>query len=96
MAHKMVSDTPERGEHVLGEVYYGTTEILIEDEQCEAMQHQTLMHEIIHVILEQSGHANNTPEDTVVALGYGVTALIQNNAELIDCIMGRKAKTAEG
>lgn len=82
-AHAIPSDTPERGNMALGEVYYHKAEIYLEDDLPPAMKRPMLMHEIIHVLLEQSGQAMATSEDTITALGYSITALIQNNPELV-------------
>ncbi len=92
LANGIPSKDEDRGPKAYGEAFYHEGNIFIEDSQCEAQKRQVLMHECIHVILEQTGHAITVSEDTIVALGYGVTMLLQNNPQLVAYVCGKECE----
>lgn len=69
---------------VLGEIFYGKAKIYIDDEQSEQTKPTTLMHEIMHGILVQTGqYKANENEGLINALSFSLVQLIRDNPELI-------------
>lgn len=62
-----------------GCVDYGSLIIRLEKHMEDRLKMTTLWHEIVHVILEQSGRDAEVSEEAIVALGYGITAVLANN-----------------
>lgn len=44
-----------------------------------------LIHEALHAMLYQAGHPD-VPEDVILALGYGVVALLRDNPDILKLI----------
>ena len=54
----------------------------------------TLMHEIIHAILEQSGHDDH-PEGLVRCLSYGLLAFMRDNVDWVYALLNPVADKSE-
>lgn len=66
-----------------GRCRYTSARIELCDELGEQVKPVGLMHEVLHGILEQAG-VKEQPEDVIIALGYGLVALLRDNPELVD------------
>lgn len=79
-----------------GRVGYTDCKIKIEADQNEQVQHATVLHEAIHAILHNAGHDDHD-ENLVVALGFGLHALLKENPDLVTWLgivpEGNDAKT---
>lgn len=82
LADNMTPNSGNENGIVLGEIVYRKALIYLSPDQNPQVMRQTLMHEIAHGILHQAGHYEND-EAIVTALGYGLTALIRGNPDLI-------------
>jgi len=69
-----------------GKITYQDTAIQIEQGMAEQLKPITLVHEALHGILEQAGITDEA-ENIIVALGYGVVALMRNNPALVAYIL---------
>lgn len=65
-----------------GTVSYTTCMIKIEAEQDRQVQEATVLHEAIHAILHNAGQDEHD-ENLVVALGFGLHALLKENPDLV-------------
>ena len=61
--------------------------ILVEAEMNADMKAVALLHEAMHGILEGAGVIEH-PEPVLIALGYGLVALLRENPELVRLIVG--------
>ncbi len=68
---------------VNGHILYQETEMRVEQEMSEVMKAAALWHESCHGILYHAGHVDH-PEPIIIALGYGLVALVRDNPELVD------------
>lgn len=65
-----------------GNIKYHDCTITIEAENAPDMKIAALWHEALHGILAQAGHTEQ-PETLILALGYGLVALVRDNPELV-------------
>jgi hypothetical protein len=81
--------TDEQGHKVAmhGAIYYDDTQISIERHQNAQQKIATLWHEAVHGILNQAGHTEHE-EAHVIALGYGLAALVRDNPDLVALTLG--------
>ena len=68
-----------------GRVKYQECRIEIEAELPPDKKVAAVIHEALHAILEQAGIAGES-EPTIIALGYGLLALLRDNPELVQLI----------
>lgn len=71
-----------------GTIAYGSLYIGVNDEVPEALQPAVVMHEALHGVLYHAGYEEQD-EAQIVALGYGVIALLRDNPAFVDWIMGK-------
>ena len=75
-----------------GMIDEASTEIRVSTEMSQQALHATLLHEMIHAILLQSGHDNSDNPDTyepiVEALSHGFHAFLKDNVLLVCDICG--------
>ena len=75
----------------LGETQFEEDEIYLADICAEQPRMNTLLHECIHIILEQAGQLEAAQDEgLVVALTYGIFGLIRNNPILIAGLSGKE------
>lgn len=68
----------------LGEINYGDALIYLADNQDAQVMIATLWHEIIHGILDYSGHHESRDDEGLVdALAFGLMALVKQNPHLL-------------
>lgn len=73
----------------LGETRLQCNEIYLADITTDQPRLNTLLHECVHIILEQAGQLEAAQnEGLIVALTYGLLGLVQNNPELIAVLSG--------
>lgn len=72
---------PDEDEAPVGQINFYQREIRIDPSIDPALKSEVLWHEIMHAILHQTGHADD--EDLVMALGYGIFQVIQENPTLL-------------
>lgn len=65
-----------------GSVNYTSCTIKVESDQDEQVKAATVLHEAIHAILHNAGHDDHD-ENQVIALGFGLYALLKENSELV-------------
>lgn len=76
-----LSNTKE--EWQLGEISYGESRIYLDDNLSPQVRKQTLMHEIVHGMLNEIGHeAEREDEGLVNGLANQILMLLQSNPEL--------------
>ena len=67
-----------------GRIEHMKLKIEVESTLAEPIKRVTLMHEIVHGIFNQAGQdLEDSREELVLALGYGLTALLRNNPALV-------------
>lgn len=71
-----------------GTIMYGNLYIGIDEEVSDALRPAIVMHEALHGILYHGGHEDQD-EAQVLALGYGIVALLRDNPAFVDWIMGK-------
>lgn len=71
-----------------GTILYGNLYIGVNDEIPDELRPAVIMHEALHGVLYQAGHEEQD-EAQVLALGYGVVALMRENPAFVDWIMGK-------
>lgn len=79
-----VHDPNDKKVSLFGDVDYKTLLMRIESDLTPSQQLATIIHESIHVILEQAGR--EIEENAIVTLGYGIANLLINNPWLMDFI----------
>lgn len=79
-------DSDERKVFLHGQIVYDAAEIRVCHEQSQDVKVAAVLHESIHAILNQAGHQEHS-EAMVVALGYGLLALLRDNPELVGLIL---------
>ncbi len=75
-----------------GRITYGTQQIEVARQITYERQLVTLLHECAHGILEHAGQ--DAPENSLVAMGYGLFALIRENPELIEAVKRGRIEAA--
>lgn len=83
----IVSGSDGKDVYCNGNIQYNVTRIRVEAESNDQIKPQIVMHEALHGILEQAG-ITDEPENMIVALGYGLIALLRDNPEFVQWIMG--------
>lgn len=78
----------------LGWVDYGTTVIDLSLAEHEQLRSQTLVHEIIHVIMHQAGFSDHS-EAVIEALSHGLIQVIRENPELIEFIKQKPVNSSK-
>jgi len=80
----------EKGEWWEGKVDYLKQEILLDNELSTEKAKSTLIHEIIHAILEEVGIKDENRDSLVQPLAQGLYMVLRNNPELVKCYLERK------
>lgn len=71
------------GKALYGEVKWQRCTVRIEADCVAQQQRQTMWHEVIHILLEQSGRTALSQNDEVVdSLAYGIMQVIRDNSWL--------------
>lgn len=65
-----------------GDIDYAAQELRVKEDQAEDAQRVTVLHEAVHAILHAAGQGEHD-EALVVALGYGLYALLKDNPVLV-------------
>ena len=81
------------GEFASGLVTYADALIQLSKEEHPQFRSQTLLHEILHVILNQAGFEDHS-EAVIEALSYGLIQVIRENPQLIEFIRGTSTNVA--
>jgi hypothetical protein len=66
-----------------GHIVWASAEIRIASDQTDDMKVCTLWHEALHGILQNAGQDDH-PEALIIALGYGIVALLRENPQLAE------------
>ena len=80
---EVVYGTPPEteGEIILGTMNPKDLEILIREDMPESQREETILHEVVHTILQFTGHGD-TEEGVVEALGNGLYNFLKDNKDL--------------
>lgn len=70
-----------------GHIQYHTCRIRIEAEANEQIKPQIVIHEALHGILHQAGFEDDHPEKEIIALGYGLIALLRDNPDFVRWVL---------
>ena len=87
LVYKVVFDgnlTGEEGPPIFGAIVISKSTIFVEDLADDQWKRITLLHEIIHAMLDQAGQEQN--ENVINALAHGVYGLLKDNPDLIEWI----------
>jgi hypothetical protein len=87
--HNVVDNNRKQWLH--GQILHAEAVIQVSNDQAADVKICTLWHEAIHGILNAAG-IDDHPEQTVVALGYGIVRLIRDNPALIAMTVGTAAE----
>ena len=80
---EVVDGLHDRGEHLFGDVNHGECVIRLEGRHSSQQTVQTLLHEIVHTLLLQSGRPRQEGDEGLVdSLAYGLMAVFQDNPAL--------------
>jgi len=81
--HKIDGEGRKRG--LNGQILYSDSVINIEADMSIMIKRVTLLHEIMHGILDHAGHEEH-PETAIIALGYGLLEVLRDNPALVDLL----------
>lgn len=81
----------EDGSTTSGYVDTNNLKIVVNTARPEQIQRSVLVHELMHVVLQNAGIEHD--EQVIVALETGWLAVLQDNPALIDYLMGREHDT---
>lgn len=86
----LVSDLkrPEDDHMLYGYITHLQQRIDVEEKMTVPMQKISLLHETLHGIIHQSGIIEDAEENLVIAMSHGLYALLRNNPELIQYVVG--------
>lgn len=70
-----------------GHIKFADCCIQVDANDAEQLKPHIVTHEAVHAILHQAGFGDH-PESMVVALGYGLIALMRDNPEFVAWVMG--------
>ena len=73
------------GRELYGKITHGSTTIELDRDMGDQRKAVTLIHEILHSILDQAG-INKHPEKILTALAFGIYEMIRENPDLIEWI----------
>lgn len=82
----IVDGSDGQGHYLNGHIQYHTCRIRVEAEAAEQIKPQIVMHEALHGILHQAGFEDH-PEKEIIALGYGLVALLRENPEFVRWVL---------
>ena len=80
----------EKGAWREGQIDYLKQEILLDNDLSTEKAKSTLIHEIIHAILEEVGIKDENRDGLVQPLAQGLYMVLRNNPELTECFLERK------
>lgn len=70
-----------------GHIKHGEAKIYIDEELDPQVKTATIIHEAVHGILVNAGAGEEVSEKAIVALGFGLMSLLQDNPELVKMVM---------
>ncbi len=77
---------------VEGEYYgmaeYGLLQIKLSEKEAKEIRVQTLLHEVIHVIMHQAGFREHN-EAVIEAMSYGLIAVLRENPAFVDDLLDK-------
>lgn len=88
-------DSEDRRQWLNGQIMFQSCVIKVEHDATDQRKAVTVVHEALHGILEQAGVIEH-PEPILIALGFGVVSLIQNNPALVQMIVDSAPKEEPG
>ncbi len=72
----------EKGQELYGQISYAEQVIRLSQVGSIERQESSLLHEIIHGVLDQTGHADEVEEEIVETLGIGLYEVLKENGLL--------------